>query len=211
MVAESMTDTHEQEGSQHERRHDSQPRRVSGLAKFIFVGLGVLCLVWLVTALTEKEAVTGTNNPESSVGDVDDLRYATPAPVLDGDTRYTLGTLAWVFEPQAEDEAGVTTTRIRLKLVDFKRNDVPIDVAQYRLGVYRGSCDVVDEEVYAASVPDRNSLTFAQCWFAGSGKQLGVFQEGPLLVVKARMIAEEDERFAELEPILTIDMRTIIQ
>lgn len=189
----------------------TQPRRVSGLAKFIFVGLGVILCVWLVTAFTEKDTALESGDRAREVGDVEDLRYAQPVAVTDESHRYTLGTIVWVFEPQGDDESGLPATRIRLKLVDFKRDNVPIDVAQYRLGVYRGSCDVVDEEVYAASVPDRNALSFAQCWFAGAGKQLGIFQEGPLLIVKARMIAEEDERFADLEPILTIDMRTIVQ
>lgn len=132
-------------------------------------------------------------------------------PVLDGDKKYTLGGLEWVFEEQSVGEDGTASTRVRLRLVDFKRNDVPVEVALYRLGTYRGECESFDVFDNARAVPDEGALAFAQCWLDGTGRQLVVFQEDKNLVVKVRSVSEDDEQLAALTPILTIAVPAIIQ
>lgn len=189
----------------------SSPRRFSFLARFLLGAIIFVGFAWLMSAIRTKDESPKIDSSEEKISQVEELRYGNPEVVVDGENKYKFGTVTWTFEPQPVGENGVGSTRVRLKIVDFKRNNTVIDVAGYRLGTYKGTCDFVDEEVYAVSIPDRNALSFAQCWFAGSGRQLGVFQEGPMMVVKSRMIAEEDDGFEEMVPILTIDMRKIVQ
>jgi hypothetical protein len=136
---------------------------------------------------------------------------AAMKPVSANGKTYTLGSVEWVFEKQDVGEDGAPSTRVRLKLVDFKRDTTPIDVALYRLGTYRGECESFDVFGNARAVPDAGALAFAQCWWDASGRQLAVFQEDQKLVVKVRSVSEDDEQLAELTPILTIDIPTIVQ
>jgi hypothetical protein len=136
---------------------------------------------------------------------------ASAAMVIDGEYTYSLGGLEWVFEPQVEDETGAPATRVRLKLKDFKRDNVPIDVALYRLGTYRGTCQSFEQMPEGFVLPEKDSLAFTQCWFAGAGRQLMVFQKGTMLEVKVRILAEEDVQPAPLSKILSIDLTKIVQ
>lgn len=133
------------------------------------------------------------------------------AAVVDGDKTYTLEKLTWVFEDQAPDESGAPTTRVRLKFNGLKRNEVPIEVGLYRLGTYHGSCTSSEDMPDGYVALDATAVAFAQCRFAGGGRQLAVFQEGNYIVVKVRTVAEEDVRPAPLVPILTVDITKIVQ
>jgi hypothetical protein len=133
------------------------------------------------------------------------------APVVDGDKTYTLESLVWVFEPQGADENGAPNTRVRLQLKGFKRNDVPIDVALYRLGTYRGECQSSAPVAGEPVPPTPHALAMAQCWWDTGGRQLGVYQEGNALVVKVRSVTSDSAELAPAVPILTIDLTKVVQ
>lgn len=145
-----------------------------------------------------------------------DMRSATPyaaavTPVNDGGNVYTIDGLGWVFEPQTIDESGAPTTRVRLRLEGFKRSGVPIDVALYRLGTYRGECQVFDAAKGEPVPPAEHALSFAQCWWQDGGRQLGVYQEGDNLVVKVRSVSAVSSDLEGMVPILTIDIAKVVQ
>ena len=133
------------------------------------------------------------------------------APVVDGETTYTLDSLVWVFEPQAVDESGASTTRVRLKLEGFKKNDVPIEVGLYRLGTYRGTCEPLILLPEQRSASEVGSFALTQCLSGGNGRQLAVFQEGNNLVVKVRTISDNGSEESEFVSILTIDITEIVE
>lgn len=133
------------------------------------------------------------------------------ASIVDGDKTYTLDRLSWVFEEQSPDETGAPTTRVRLKFEGLKRNGVPIDVGLYRLGTYHGDCKSFEDMPSGYVLPEPTAVAFAQCWFAGGGRQLVVFQEGNTVVVKVRTVGEEDTEPAPLVPILSVDITKIVQ
>lgn len=131
--------------------------------------------------------------------------------ITDGDTEYQIGALAWIFEPQGVDEAGLPLTRVRLKLEDFKKNGNAISVGAYRLGSYRGECKefvpILDEQ----KPKEAGVLAFAQCQIQESGRQLAVFQDGPILLVKSRSFGGSIDTNTPLTTILTIDVTKIVQ
>lgn len=191
-------DTQETFTTQSEDGLDTGQKVMIGIVALVVVVGGYL--VFRPSPQEGAEQITGEASRQASI-----------ATVIDGEHVYSLGGLEWVFEPQAEDEAGAVATRVRLRLKDFERDGRPIDVALYRLGTYRGTCQSLEQMPKAFVPPEKDALAFAQCWFAGAGRQLMVFQSGDVLLIKIRMIAEEDERLEPLSTILSIDLTKIIQ
>jgi hypothetical protein len=188
----------------------SAPRRVSMVAKVAIGIIVFVALAWVLSALRAKSPSETPVVDEETATSTPPVTYAAFIPVTDGAKVYTLEGVEFVFEPQVIDEQGMPSTRIRLQLNGFKRNGVPIEVARYRLGTYRGECAQIDPETYANSSAERDALGFAACNYEGVGRQLAVFQEGKELVVKVRSVTED----ASAEPmfaITRIDVTAIVQ
>ena len=106
-------------------------------------------------------------------------------------------------------EGAPPTIQVRMFFKNFKRNGASIDLAGFRLGIYQGSCNEVE------SIPELGShgefLGAVQCWWAGIGKQIAVFQEGKFVKAKIRTIAEEDQAVEPLQDLTVIDMSQLVQ
>lgn len=172
------------------------------------VMIGLVALVVLVGGYFVFKPNAGVSEKQA---DSLATSLASTSAVIDGAHTYTFDGLMWVFEPQPTDENGAPITRVRLKIEGFTRNGVPIDVALYRLGTYRGDCRSYEDMPEGYALPIPGSLAFTQCWFAGGGRQLAVFQEGGALVVKVRTVSEEEAQPEPLTTILTIDLTKIVQ
>lgn len=169
------------------------------------IGQKVMIVVVLLVVLVGGYFVFQPSAPAQEKAPESELA-ALPVvqPVVTGNVQYSLGGVHWVFEPQTVDESGAPTTRVRLQLDNFKRNNSPIEVGLYRLGTYRGAC--ADH-----AAPELAALAVAQCDWSGVARQLAVFQEGSDLVVKVRSVAADGARTDALTPILTIDLTSIVQ
>ncbi len=152
-----------------------------------------------------------TPSPEEKVVAPVNDSSAVIAPVIDGDLTYSLDGLRWIFEPQDQESEVSASTRVRLQLEGFKRNGSPIAVGLYRLGTYRGACKSFAVHENEQALPDAGALAFAECTHEGVTRQLAAFQENTTLVVKARVVRDEDEQLEPLVPILTIDLTKIVQ
>ena len=86
---------------------------------------------------------------------------------------------------------------------DFKTNDddlspktsvsLFVDEKSYEIGTYSGYCtEIVNTE--GALLPNEKSAVL--CWWAGSGDEIGVFEENGKLVVKAGLQEEGDSDYA---------------
>lgn len=129
---------------------------------------------------------------------------AAPQPIAAANAVYTLGGVHWIFEPQAPDENGAPTTRVRLQLDEFRRNGSLIDVAYYRLGTYRGSCQ-------DAPVATSAMLALAQCQWGEVVRQIAAFQEDSSVVVHVRTLGADGVPREEFVPILSIDLTRIVE
>ncbi len=174
------------------------------------VMIGVVALVVLVGGyFVFKPSASSLPATQTKTPEVGGL--TAPSAVIAGAYTYQLGGLGWVFEPQSTDETGAPTTRVRMELKGFMRNSIPIEVALYRLGTYHGDCKAYEDMPEGYELPTPGALAFAQCWFAGGGRQLAVFQEGNNLVVKVRTVDEEESEPQPLSAILTIDLTKVVQ
>lgn len=186
----------------------SQPRRVSMIAK---VAIGIVVFVgiaWVLSALRTQEPKKVVQEPSTLATST--IAYASFEPVVDGEFTYTLDGARFVFEPQEPDESGVPSTRIKLELQGLRRNGVPIEVARYRLGTYRGACEDLDPAVYQSSSAQQGALAFASCSYEGAGRQLGVFQEGNNLTVKVRSVSEDGVSAEQMASIIVIPVPKIV-
>ncbi len=199
--------------SEHIARTGSQPRRVSGIVKVIIGIIVFVAIAWVLSALRTKtpdsSLVTDSTDTASST---EMSAYAQTTPIVDGTMTYELGGVSFLFEPQVSDENNMLSTRIRLQLDNLTRNTVPIEVASYRLGTYRGQCSQVDADTYAMSSADKGALAFASCNYEGTGRQLAAFQEGKNIVVKARTVTENGSAQSDpMTQIISIDVTKIVQ
>lgn len=106
-------------------------------------------------------------------------------------------TASWEFT--LNDQGDMPKTQVNLSLDDHK----------FDLGTYTGTCvqmapDVKDTEAKLA-------IAFAQCWFAGAGNQLAVFDNGGKITVKMRMIAEEDTQLDAFENMFEINAKNYMK
>ncbi len=116
---------------------------------------------------------------------------------------YALETVGWTFTPE---EGG---TQVRLKLIGFTRNNIPIDVATYRLGVHLGECSEMEMPAGLILPPLSQPLGFAQCEQIDSSRQFVVTQEGSNIVTRSRVLTQDSETaFAQIQ---SIDVTKIIQ
>lgn len=110
-------------------------------------------------------------------------RSETPAPAAGSNTNATStpSGARWSFTEAGEDaQTGAPLTNVTLE-IGGKRYDV---------GTYVGSCaekrdDLLEGEVRAAV-----------CWFAGGGKEIGVFNEDGRVVIKEGDVDEGDAETA---------------
>jgi hypothetical protein len=177
------------------------------------VGTGqkIITALVVIVLLVGGYIVFRPTTPDDALPVVGGEGLAAIQPItIDGST-YSLEGFEWIFEPQSLDESGASTTRVRLKLTGLKRNDSPIDVATYRLGTYRGECQSFDATKGEALAPTADALSFAECIWNGTNRQLVVYQEGETLVIKARSLSESGVESQPLTTILTIDIARIIQ
>ena len=189
----------------------SQPRRASFLVKTVLGIVIFIGLAWGLSALREKPPQQFVENELSETAISSANSYSLFQPIAAGGEKYTLEGVDWSFEDQGATEQGLPITKVRLQLIGLKRGSVAIDVAKYRLGTYRGSCASVDPVVYSSSTADRGALAFAECRFGGVGRQLGVFQGGNFLLVKARADEKEGGMNDQMTKILTIDVPNIVE
>jgi hypothetical protein len=201
-----MEDKDVKSGVKGESLEISLPRRASLLVKFVVSILVIMGVAWFVSALREKKEVLSEKENISQT-----FNYPEFESVTSGGKEYSLGGVEFVFEPEQPNEQGEITTRVRLKINDFKRDGAPIEVGRYRLGTYRGECEQFDGSVYMTmSSVDPGALAFAQCVHDGIVRRLAVFQEDNNLVVKTRSLVEERE-VAGLVQILSVDVTEIIK
>ena len=92
---------------------------------------------------------------------------------------------SWDFAQSALDSNGVPHTTITMTYMS----------KVYPVGTYIGTC----HELLASEVgilndkPDMNEVARVQCWFAGSGDEIGVFKENGKSSIKAGQLGEGEE------------------
>lgn len=87
---------------------------------------------------------------------------------------------AWDFEALGEDR-GVPRTEVALK----------VGPDYHTIGTYAGTCFDMKGSSW---VMDADEIAGAICWWAGGGKEIGVYREGDTYVIKA---GDLDEGTAE--------------
>lgn len=88
-----------------------------------------------------------------------------------------------ISDTGAFNEFGAPLTMVALR----------VNGEQRAIGVYDGSCAVIEESQWQLM---ENEVSGVICWFAGGGKEIGVFREGEQFVVKE---GDVDEGSAETE------------
>ena len=87
-------------------------------------------------------------------------------------------TLEWVTEDAGTDESiAAPFTKVSLKVAGVERE----------IGTYLGSCFEIAGSSWTLA---ENEKTGVICWFAGGGKEIGVFEEEGKLVVKTGDVEE---------------------
>lgn len=129
--------------------------------------------------------------------------FSTPfaSAVLVEQSTVEIEGVEWIFTEERTDEvSGAPVQTVRFRFTSFEREGRKIEVSTYLAGSAVGVCSEVD-------VPesDAPALGFAQCWWAGAGRQFGIFREGDVVTVKQRTIAEEDATIVPMETVLVID------
>ncbi len=76
---------------------------------------------------------------------------------------------SWTIIPFGEDPSGNPKMAVTLK----------VKGRSYPAGVYTGTCKVVgnSERGIGGEFRNENEITRVQCWYAGAGDEIGVFQE----------------------------------
>ena len=123
----------------------------------------------------------------------DDLAHeseATSSPATSMTTTATTITtkhsVAWSFTDAGEDSLGNPRTKVTVTL-DGKAMDA---------GTFTGSCSEIGADGFMGFDGKglmQGEVSGAQCWFAGAGDEIGVFEEGGRLVVKVGEIGEAEE------------------
>lgn len=89
--------------------------------------------------------------------------------------------ISWHFNDLGSDEMTYAlNTEVMLE----------VDGKDYKLGTYTGSCFVIEESAWELL---ENEITGVICWWAGGGKEIGVFKENGRSVVKIGDIEESTE------------------
>lgn len=98
------------------------------------------------------------------------------------DTAVAETTYEWVFKEGETGSSGVPNTIVSLK----------VNGKSYPLNDYDGDCAEVKsgEKGVLGEKADTNEISRIQCWFAGSGYELGVFKEGSKMNVKVGDLSE---------------------
>ncbi|HBD25005.1 MAG: hypothetical protein A2566_00415 [Candidatus Zambryskibacteria bacterium RIFOXYD1_FULL_40_13] len=60
---------------------------------------------------------------------------------------------------------------------------------KYDAGIYTGTCVQMAPE--SVDVELKEAISYSQCWFAGAGNQIAIFEDGGKLSIKSRTIEEE--------------------
>ena len=95
-------------------------------------------------------------------------------------------TLEWVTEDAGTDESiAAPFTKVSLKVAGVERE----------IGTYLGSCFEIGTSAWALESESDwplldNEISGVLCWFAGGGKEIGVFEEEGKLVVKTGDVEE---------------------
>ena len=133
----------------------------------------------------------------------------TPQLVIKDGESYSFSAISWIFSELESGVADIPQTAIRINLDNFSRSGSMIDLDTFRLGQHHGICSEIEE----ISAPSTNGsmLSSAQCWWAGKGVQIAVFQKDNLIITKMRQIAEDDIIPSPLQDISTIDITSLIQ
>lgn len=108
--------------------------------------------------------------------EVPDQESITPTATPIGNT------YKWTFVYSEADDKEIPHTKVTLNY----RGE------SHSLGNYEGSCKevLVNELGIFEEKADPGEIARIQCWFAGSGDEIGVFQEGQSIVVKAGELGE---------------------
>lgn len=151
-----------------------------------YPGFGAMTALYVVIALSLIGGgvyATAKLGGVSKVGDPYETEADTvvESVVEAGGTTSTKIGIAWKFDVLAEDATGMPRTRVTLL----------VSGEPYEIGTYNGTCS----EVGATGGIDGKGLiegevAAAQCYFAGGGEEIGVFEENGKIVVKEGVIDE---------------------
>ncbi len=107
--------------------------------------------------------------------------YQTSSPADEKKSAVTADQLSWEFTNRGEDtETSAPRTQVTLHVA----------TKAYDLGTYTGSCFDMKGSSWSLS---ENEVAGAICWWAGGGKEIGVFKENGGLVVKVGDLDEGSE------------------
>ncbi|MEK7628122.1 MAG: hypothetical protein AAB421_01750 [Patescibacteria group bacterium] len=84
----------------------------------------------------------------------------------------------WIYEDQGEDSAGAPTTKVSL-ITGGRKHDI---------GVFQGSCNDSNTDLL------EGEQMKVVCWWAGGGKEIGIFTENGVSTVR---VGDVDEGSAE--------------
>ncbi len=139
------------------------------MKKNVFLGI-VLVLgigtVWAYVHVPETPQIQATPSPRAANG------QNTETPFV------------WSFESKGEDPSNsAPLTAVHLKTGNM----------DYYAGTYQGSCTVIDGVQWKLADGEKSGVI---CWFAGGGKDVGVFEQHGQDVIEAGDIEEGSEESA---------------
>lgn len=114
-------------------------------------------------------------------------------------TKDTVPTYAWNIAETEQDESGISRTTV----------SIVVNGRSQEIGTYTGSCYqvAVGEAGVLGEQADENELSRVQCWFAGGGDEIGLFNENKKMVVKVGELSEGSEE----EPAFRGNFQTVWQ
>lgn len=153
----------------------------------------------------EKPETTPTEDEQAAA--LEDATTGGGASVLGG--VYGLSGVDWVFA-QTKEGDGMNPPRVsaRIQPLGVTRPDGrKIEVATWRLGEYDGSCASITKPADEKG----EALGYAQCWWAGGGKQFRAVRDGNILRVDVRDVDEMEEAPATFKQLVVIDLAAIVK
>lgn len=152
--------------------------------------------------MVEQDAVVPETDQEQS-----EASASVEANLVRG--TYGLADVAWVFT-QTKEGDGFVAPRVsaRIQPIGVTRPDGrKLEVATWRLGEYDGSC----AEIAKPADEKEEALGYAQCWWAGGGKQFRASREGNVLRVDVRDVDEMESAPALFKQLVVIDLAAIVK
>lgn len=162
----------------------------------------------------EEDVFDITDIGASDGGDAGLLEGATGKHTIrQGSDIYTFDSIYFTFT-NLNDISGAPSSvnqapqiQIRMYFENFKRNNFPIELASFNLGIYKGQCNDIRNLDYDPNLG--KGIAFAQCLWDQQDVQLAIVEKGKTVSVYSRAVT--DEFISQFNRILEIDVSQLVK